>query len=80
MIQLRFKELMDLSKARVAIYNHLGQRIRSFNGLPQGKVQELELQWDGANDTAQEVPAGVYIFRLQTEGGQFSRKLIKLGQ
>lgn len=78
MIQLKFKELMDLSKAQVAIYNHLGQIVRTFQELPQTKIQDLELQWDGANGAGQEVPAGVYIFRLQTGSGQLSRKLVKL--
>lgn len=78
MIQLKFKELMDLSKAQIAIYNHLGQSVRVFKELPQGKVQDLELQWDGTNGAGQEVPAGVYIFRLQAGSGHLSKKLIKL--
>lgn len=78
MIQLKFKELMDLSKAHMAIYNHLGQVVRVFKELPQGKVQDLELQWDGTNGAGQEVPAGVYIFRLQAGSGHLTKKLIKL--
>ncbi len=78
MIQLKFKELIDLSNARIAVYNHLGQVVRAFSDVPKGKVQDLELHWDGTSDGGVEVPPGVYIFRLQTPSGQYSRKLVKL--
>lgn len=78
MIQLKFEELIDLSKAHIAIYNHLGQMVRVFKELPQGKIQDLELQWDGTNGAGQELPAGVYIFRLEAGSGHLSKKLIKL--
>lgn len=78
MIELKFKELIDLSNARIAVYNHLGQVVRTFSDVPKGKVQDLELHWDGTSDGVGEVPPGVYIFRLQTPGGQYSRKLVKL--
>lgn len=78
MIQLKFKELIDLSNARIAVYNHLGQVVRTFSDVPKGKVQDLELHWDGNSDGGVEVPPGVYIFRLQTPSGQYSRKLVKL--
>jgi flagellar hook assembly protein FlgD len=80
MIQLKFKELIDLSKAHISVYNHLGQVVRTFSDVPKGKVQDLELHWDGNSDRGVEVPPGVYIFRLQTPGGQYSRKLVKLGR
>ncbi len=78
MIQLKFKELIDLSKAQISVYNHLGQVVRTFSEIPQGKIQDLELYWDGNSDGGVEVPPGVYIFRLQKPGGQYSRKLVKL--
>ena len=78
MIQLKFKELIDLSNARIAVYNHLGQVVRIFSDVPKGKVQDLELHWDGNSDGGVEVPPGVYVFRLQTPNGQYSRKLVKL--
>lgn len=78
MIQLKFKELIDLSKAHISVYNHLGQLVRTFSDVPKGKVQDLELHWDGNSDGGEEVPPGVYIFRLQTPSGQYSRKLVKL--
>ncbi|WP_421800463.1 VIT domain-containing protein [Haliscomenobacter sp.] len=78
MIQLKFKELIDLSKAHISVYNHLGQVVRTFSDVPKGKVQDLELHWDGNSDGGEEVPPGVYIFRLQTPSGQYSRKLVKL--
>ena len=78
MIQLKFKELIDLSKAHISVYNQLGQVVRTFSDVPKGKVQDLELHWDGSSNGGVEVPPGVYIFRLQTPSGQYSRKLVKL--
>ncbi|HOY18333.1 MAG TPA: VIT domain-containing protein [Haliscomenobacter sp.] len=78
MIQLQFKDLIDLSNAKILVYNHVGQVVRTFSDVPKGKIQNLELQWDGRSDGGAEVPAGMYIFRLQTPTGQYSRKLMKL--
>jgi len=78
MIQLKFKELIDLSAAKVVVYNHLGQIVRTFSDVPKGKVQDLELHWDGRSDAGASVPDGVYIFHMQTPTGQISRKLLKM--
>jgi Ca-activated chloride channel family protein len=78
MIQLKFKELIDLSAAKVVVYNHLGQIVRTFSDVPKGKVQDLELHWDGRSDAGASVPNGVYIFHMQTPNGQISRKLLKM--
>ncbi len=79
MIQLQFKDLIDLSNAKILVYNHVGQVVRTFSDVPKGKIQNLELQWDGRSDGGAEVPAGMYIFRLQTPTGAVQPEVDEAG-
>jgi hypothetical protein len=61
----------------VTIHNVLGQQIRTLaDGLfPAG---EYELVWDGTDRHGNEVASGVYFYRLSSESGSLTRKMVML--
>lgn len=61
--------------ARLAIYNMLGQRVRTLvSGLvPRG---EHAVQWDGRDDAGRFVSKGIYWYRLEVDRAAQSKKLI----
>jgi endonuclease I len=58
--------LSSPGRARIEIYNLLGQMVRSFelSEVPSGSVE-----WDGRDAKAYRQPPGVYFFRLVTSDG-----------
>lgn len=59
------------------VYNLLGQKVRTLiNGYaPQGTYR---LQWDGNNDMGQRVSSGVYLYRLESGGKRFTKRMMFL--
>lgn len=59
----------------LAIYNSLGQRVRTLvNGpLPAGSYT---VRWDGRNGSGVPVPSGVYFYRLKAGGFDRSMKML----
>ena len=60
--------------AWVHIWNRFGLEIRLLLDESDPAAGARKLTWDGLNDAGQQVPAGIYIFRLTvddnyTEGG-----------
>lgn len=62
-------------RARVAIYDLVGRRVRTLvDGLqPAG---ERMIVWDGRDDGGQSVPAGLYLVRFTGDGVEQSRRVI----
>ena len=66
--------LKESSNATLAVYNSLGQKIRTLvDGSQAAGVHTV--QWDGRNESGQQVSSGVYFYRLQS--GTF-RKTMKM--
>jgi hypothetical protein len=65
---IRF-ELKTEQKIKLAIYNLLGQKIRTlYDGVKSaGNHQAI---WDGKDNHAIELPSGLYFCRLSVEGGR----------
>jgi hypothetical protein len=63
--------------AKVIIYNVLGQKIRE---LFAGRVVQglTRLTWDGTNDNGEPVPSGTYIYSINIEGKNLSKKMMLL--
>ena len=59
------------------VYNLLGQKVRTLvNGFAtQGTYR---LQWDGNNDMGQRVSSGVYLYRLESGGKRFTKRMMFL--
>ena len=62
-------------KAKVAVYDLIGRRIRTLvDGVqPAG---ERTISWDGRDDGGRSVPAGLYLVRFEANGVEQSRRLI----
>ncbi len=63
-------QLPAVSQVQLAIYNTIGQRIRTLVNERQAAGRYTVL-WDGRDDAGQEVSSGVYLYRLVA--GKFSR-------
>lgn len=65
------------SQTRLTVYNILGEQVATLHqgALPAGQYQ---FSWDGTNDLGQNVSAGLYLYRLDTEAGHQTRKMMLL--
>lgn len=65
-------ELVSLS-----IYNLLGQKIKSLlNNEPLAGLQKIN--WNGKDETRQDVPSGIYLYHLDINGQRLTKKMIVL--
>jgi hypothetical protein len=70
-------ELESPARVRLEIYNLLGQNVRTLveGGQAGGSHRVL---WDGRDLVGRIAPAGVYTFRLATDSGVITRKMLFL--
>ncbi|HDS01976.1 MAG TPA: T9SS type A sorting domain-containing protein, partial [candidate division Zixibacteria bacterium] len=69
--------LMRSSRVTLDIYNLLGQKIRTLADRNFGPG-EHQIIWNGRDESGDEAASGVYFYRLQTNLGTVSRKMIML--
>ena len=62
---------------RIAIYNILGQRIRTFE-LGEINPGRFRIQWDGKNNYGSGISSGVYIYRFESQKFISAKKLLLL--
>ncbi len=67
----------ELAKARIVIYNILGQQIRTFD-LGQVKPGRYQMVWDGRNNSGLVVASGVYIYRFESQKYLKAMKMVFL--
>jgi hypothetical protein len=74
---IRF-DLPESARVRLAIYNTLGQRVRTLidADLPARSLHETS--WDGRDDGGREVASGVYFYRLDAGRFQKTRRMLLL--
>lgn len=61
-------QLPKTAKARLAIFNSLGQKVRTLvNGDKPQAAGFYTVEWDGRNDTGERVSSGIYFYRLEAE-------------
>jgi hypothetical protein len=63
------------SQVKMTIYNVLGQEIRTLNNSFQA-IGEYSLVWDARDDKNSPVSSGMYLYRLETDGCAFQKKMI----
>jgi len=73
---LRFSLLRD-AEASLVIYNVGGRRVRSWHWLKQTAGLH-QVAWDSRDDGGQQVPPGVYFYRLSVNGQNLKQKLVHL--
>jgi hypothetical protein len=68
-------EVPEAARVKLFIYNLLGQRIRTlFDGVRA--VGTYSAQWDGLNDGGEQVAAGIYFLRMETDNLTLTRKML----
>ena len=69
-------ELGQVSNITLAVFNVLGQRVRTLAAGRQA-AGAYTVIWDGRNEKGIGVPAGVYFYQLQTDSGfRQTRKML----
>lgn len=58
----------------IEIFDVAGRRVRTFAGVGSSGLNTV--QWDGRDDGGANVGSGVYYYRLRTDGGVESRKMV----
>ena len=70
-------ELPDAARVRLAVYNILGQNVRTLVAAMQN-AGYYKMNWDGRNDAGEQVTSGVYIYRLVARDFVQQRKMVLL--
>ncbi len=68
-------QLPMLSRVELAIYNVLGQKIRTLVSKKQ-TAGRYSVDWNGRDDAGIVVPSGIYLYRLNAETFVESRKMV----
>jgi DNA-binding beta-propeller fold protein YncE len=63
--------------AKLTVYNALGQKLRTIAEGPKEPGYYIA-SWDGRDDRTALAPPGVYFLKLEAEGGQAVRKLVRV--
>ncbi len=64
-------------QVQIAIYNLLGQKIRTLIDQYQTKGQK-KIHWDGKDDEGNELAGGIYFYRLQAGDFSETKKMVLL--
>lgn len=64
-------------QVKIAIYNILGQKVRTLIDQYQTKGQR-RVYWDGKDDQGSELTSGIYFYRLQTSEFSQTKKMVLL--
>ncbi|MDF1544721.1 MAG: T9SS type A sorting domain-containing protein, partial [bacterium] len=67
--------LPEQSHVRLAIYNVLGQRIRTLIDEPRA-AGSYEATWDGTGDGGMHISTGIYFYKLETDTYAETRKMV----
>lgn len=63
------------ARARLAIYDALGRRVRELQPETSLAAGEHLALWDGRDESGRNVPPGVYMARLGVDGASFARRI-----
>ena len=67
----------DAAGVSLTVYDVLGRRVRQLwqGALPAGTHRFV---WDGRDEVARDVAAGVYLYRVEVDGRVEAKKMMKL--
>ena len=69
--------LQKASHIRIMVYNLLGQKVRTLIDQVQN-AGIYSVNWDGLDDNGRKLSSGTFIYRLETDWGQVSKKMLLL--
>ena len=76
---VRFRlELARAGPASLDVFDVAGRRVRRLLAGPHPAGPSV-VTWDGRSDAGAPLPAGVYFYRLETNGGTASGKVVRTG-
>ncbi len=59
----------------IAVYDLAGRKVRTLTDQSYAPGRH-SVVWDGASDTGERMPSGMYLYRLETEGRSLTRKMM----
>ncbi len=69
-------DLPTTSTVDLAVYDALGQRLRSLAPAPSLAAGRYTIRWDGRDDGGRDVAIGVYFYRLATIGFRATGRVV----
>lgn len=70
-------EITEGGPVDLSVYNLIGQKVATLvSGIKPAGIYTV--QWQGINDTGQDVPSGVYLYRLTAPEGIHVQKMMKI--
>jgi flagellar hook assembly protein FlgD len=63
---------------RLAVYDIAGRAVRRLVDRDAAAPGAYSATWDGRDDAGRAVPGGVYFYRLETDGGTRSTRVVRL--
>ncbi|MGE5411279.1 MAG: T9SS type A sorting domain-containing protein [Clostridiales bacterium] len=77
-IKIRLPQVFDEKNASMKIYNVLGREVKTFELKDLGNNRSMQLNWNGRDNSGQNVSSGIYFFVLTTQTERHSLKLLLL--
>ena len=74
---LRF-DLFTASRVKLAVYDVTGRTVRRLYDRASAMPGAYAVTWDGRDDAGQDVPGGVYFYRLDTDRGSETQRVVRL--
>jgi hypothetical protein len=75
-LRVRLPEGVKARDAALAIYNMLGQKLKSFDPADLSSASDHEFRWDGTDDAGRRMSSGMYFFVVTTPGARYTVKLM----
>ena len=69
--------LLEPGPARLEVFSMIGQRVAVLRQGPQ-QAGYHRLRWNGRDDAGRPLASGIYLYRLVTDEGILTRKLVLL--
>ena len=61
---------------RLSVYDALGREVRSLEDTTRSAGSHT-MSWDGRDNAGRAVPSGMYVVRLQSQGGVVAKKVYR---
>jgi cytochrome c peroxidase len=74
---LRF-DLLAASRARLVVYDVGGRAVRQLVDRASAPAGSYSADWDGRDDAGHVLPGGVYFYRLETDRGAETARIVRL--
>jgi len=73
--QFAFTLPTNTESAEISIYNLLGQLVDRIELTPED-ILSRNIVWDATDSSGNEVPSGVYFYKLSTKDNETIRKMV----